>query len=85
MIWIAVGPSQTFEPGGGVGKRLSDPVLLRAFCESIIEQNYKSFPAIFLADAPAEDEHFDWAPPYILRQISRRWQDETRRREALAA
>ena len=68
------------------GRALADPVLLRAYCEAIIEQNYKVFPPLFLADGPTlNDDEFGWAPPFILKQINKRWADETRRREALAA
>jgi len=36
-----------------------------------------------IADATPEEADYSWAPPFILKQISKRWQDETTRREAL--
>jgi hypothetical protein len=84
MIWAPVGTTR-HDRDAAVGKGLADPVLLRAFCESILEQNYKVFPPLFLADATPEEPDYSWAPPFILTQISKRWQDETRRREAVAA
>ncbi len=81
MIWMPVGAGH--KKDDGLNRDLSDPILLRAYCESIIEQNYKIFPPLFLQDGPLEDEgDYSWAPPFILNQIVRRWQDETKRREA---
>jgi len=85
MIWLPVGAAKKDGRDDSIGRTLAEPVLLRAYCEAIIEQNYKVFPPLFLADDPAEDGDYGWAPPFILKQITKRWADETRRREALAA
>ena len=86
LIWVPVGAAKADARDDGVGRGLADPVLLRAYCEAIIEQNYKVFPPLFLADGPSlDDDEFGWAPPFILMQITKRWADETRRRDALAA
>jgi hypothetical protein len=84
MIWLPVGTARKSRDDA-IGRHLMDPVLLRAYCEAIIEQNYKIFPPLFLDDAPMDDGDFGWAPPFILKQIARRWQDETKRRDVLAA
>jgi hypothetical protein len=79
-IWIPVGdererPVQDSERADGIS---TDRATIRAHCESIIEQNYRSITPLFLAGARHED--FDWVPPYILNAILKTWQDEVRYR-----
>lgn len=83
MIWLPVGAGEREDVGdAGIGRHLSDPVMLRSFCEAIIEQNYKVFTPFFLADAPDGDTDFGWAPPYIITRIISDWHAEKRHRTA---
>lgn len=76
-IWIPVGEELRERPvsdGQRVDGISTDRATIRAHCESIIEQNYRSITPLFLAGARHDD--FDWAPPYILNRILKLWQDE---------
>jgi hypothetical protein len=77
MIWLPVGAGEREDVHDeGIGRHLTDPNLLRSFCEAIIEQNYKVFTPLFLADDPCEDGDFGWTPPYIINRIAKDWQIE---------
>jgi hypothetical protein len=87
MIWLPVGAGARAEVRDeAIGRMLADPTLLRAFCEAIIEQNYKAFTPLFLADDLDGDNESDfaWAPPYIISRVAD-WQAEKRHRLAIAA
>jgi hypothetical protein len=88
MIWLPVGAGARVDVRDeAIGRKLADPTLLRSFCEAIIEQNYKAFTPLFLADDLDGDgeSDFAWAPPYIINRIAADWQAEKRHRMALAA
>ncbi|HEX3365573.1 hypothetical protein, partial [Phenylobacterium sp.] len=79
MIWLPVGAGARKDVhDDGIGRHLSDPELLRSFCEAIVEQNYKVFTPLFLADDPDDDGDFGWTPPYIINRITKDWQAEKR-------
>jgi hypothetical protein len=60
----------------------TDPRDIRAFCQSVIEQNYSSITPLFLEGDRSES--YDWAPPYILKRILRLWREEVRHRTEMA-
>ena len=61
MIWLPVGAGAREDIyDESIGRHLTDPDMLRSFCEAIIEQNYKSFTPLFLSEA-AEEEDGDFA------------------------
>lgn len=75
VIWIPVGGrAKPADPA--VGRDLADPAVLRARCESVIEQHYKFITPLFLSDEGSQD--FDWAPPYIITEIRNQWAEEQR-------
>jgi hypothetical protein len=77
MIWLPVGAGARADiEDDGIGRHLTDPSVLRSFCEAIIEQNYKVFTPLFLDDDPDGDGDFGWAPPYIINRIAKDWQIE---------
>jgi hypothetical protein len=83
MIWLPVGAGQRQDVrDDGIGRHLTNPTVLRAFCEAIIEQNYKVFTPLFLADDPDDGGDFAWTPPYILGRIAKEWQAEKRQKLA---
>ena len=49
--------------------------MIRSHCEAIIEQHYKVITPIFLSIATHDD--YEWAPPYILKQIVKHWREES--------
>ncbi|HET6971628.1 MAG TPA: hypothetical protein VFH92_10920 [Phenylobacterium sp.] len=77
-IWIPVGDERPSPEGLRADGISTDRATIRAHCESIIEQNYRSITPLFLAGARHED--FDWVPPYILTRILKNWQDEVQYR-----
>ncbi|MGZ6020399.1 MAG: hypothetical protein ACXWKO_17150, partial [Phenylobacterium sp.] len=82
MIWLPVGAGARVDVrDDAIGRKLADPMMLRSFCEAIIEQNYKSFTPLFLTDDPDGDTDSDygWAPPYIINRIVADWHAEKRR------
>jgi hypothetical protein len=84
MIWLPVGAGQREDIyDESIGRHLTDPDMLRSFCEAIIEQNYKVFTPLFLAeDLDDGDSDFGWAPPYIINRIIADWQTEKRHKLA---
>jgi hypothetical protein len=72
-IWLPVGGQKA---DFSVGREMADPMHLRAYCEVIIEQNYKFITPLFLGDTDYDD--FDWAPPYIINEVRKLWDDEKR-------
>jgi hypothetical protein len=83
MIWLPVGAGARVDiRDDSIGRHLTDPELLRSFCEAIIEQNYKVFTPLFLADDPEADGDFGWTPPYIINRIISDWQAEKRHKLA---
>ena len=82
MIWLPVGAIPRADQDDGIGRHLSDPLLLRTYCEAIIEQNYKVFTPLFLADDPDDDGQFAWAPPFIINRIIHDWNVEKRHKLA---
>jgi hypothetical protein len=79
MIWLPVGAGARADVhDDGIGRHLSDPDLLRSFCEAIVEQNYKVFTPLFLADDPDDVGDYGWTPPYIINRITKDWQAEKR-------
>lgn len=72
-IWLPVGGQKA---DFSVGRDLADAMTLRAYCEVIIEQNYRFITPLFLGDTDYED--FDWAPPYIINEVRKLWTDEQR-------
>jgi hypothetical protein len=83
MIWLPVGAGERQDVHDeGIGRHLTDPTLLRSFCEAIIEQNYKVFTPLFLAEDPDDVGDYGWAPPYIVNRITKDWQAEKRQKMA---
>lgn len=79
MIWLPVGAGARADIlDEGIGRHLTDPELLRSFCEAIVEQNYRVFTPLFLTDDPEDSSDFGWAPPYIINRIAKDWQAEKR-------
>jgi hypothetical protein len=74
-IWIPIaGGARAGPESGRIDQSITDPAMIRATCEAIIEQNYKFITPIFLSFSSHED--FEWVPPYILKQIKELWQEE---------
>ena len=83
MIWLPVGAGERQDVrDDGIGRHLTDPGMLRSFCEAIIEQNYKVFTPLFLDDDACDDGDFGWTPPYIISRIAKDWQAEKRQKLA---
>jgi hypothetical protein len=77
VLWLPVGGRDgPVDPS--VGRDLSDPAVVRSYCEAIIEQHYKFITPLFLSDESSQE--FDWAPPYIIAQIRKQWAEELRHR-----
>lgn len=79
-IWIPVGEERDrlaldSQRADGI---CTDRATIRAQCELVIEQNYRSITPLFLAGP--RHEAYDWVPPYILDRIRRHWDEEVRYR-----
>lgn len=79
-IWLPVGGEKGSAMDLCVGRHLADPAVLRSYCEVIIEQHYKFITPLFLSEDGYDD--FDWAPPFIIREIRHIWRDELAYRSA---
>ncbi|WP_296598241.1 hypothetical protein, partial [Phenylobacterium sp.] len=78
-LWIPVGRQRIDPEDRRLGEVSTDRTTIRSYCEAIIEQNYKSITPLYLAGANHED--YDWAPPYVLTDILKQWEEERRYRE----
>lgn len=77
-LWVPVGGRAAPEESRAE-PAITDQRTIRAFCESLIEQNYSSITPLFLATGGSDA--FDWVPPYILKRVLTQWRDEVRHRE----
>lgn len=75
VIWIAASDADTGRDRQR-GETTANASVIKSTCEAIIEQNYKFITPIFMTVASHDD--YEWAPPYILRQIAQHWREEVR-------
>jgi hypothetical protein len=76
ILWLPVGGRGESDDLAGL-PTITERRIIRAFCQSIIEQNYSSITPLFL-EGGARRGGYDWAPPYILKRVLRLWEDEVR-------
>ncbi|MDB5452856.1 MAG: hypothetical protein JWO33_1434 [Caulobacteraceae bacterium] len=73
-IWIALDERNAGHDGVRGRELTVNPSEIKSACEAIIEQNYQFITPIFMSVASYDD--YEWAPPYILRQIAQHWREE---------